>query len=273
MAKFGVIGVSFDHMHMGDLLREVSEHPDADIAAIFHPDRAKMQSAIEKFDIPEERIFTDLEACLSKTKADLAIVCSATAEHANTVEKIAPHGLNVLVEKPFAASVADARRMRDAMAGTGRRLAINWPLAWYRSHNTAKRLVDEGAIGDLIEVHFYDGNRGPLFHLADKVEVSPAEVERAEADILVVQEGGGWRQPARLSRLRRHARHLVPERRGAGRGDQRRRRDAGHRGGPALDHRLPLSARSFQVRDALGHADRPLDPAAAAEMRLRAGRD
>ena len=178
MAKFGVIGVSFDHMHMGDLLREVSEHPDADIAAIFHPDRAKMQSAIEKFDISEERIFTDLEACLSKTKADLAIVCSATAEHANTVEKIAPHGLNVLVEKPFAASVADARRMRDAMAGSGRRLAINWPLAWYRSHNTAKRLVDAGAIGDLIEVHFYDGNRGPLFHLADKVEVSPAEVER-----------------------------------------------------------------------------------------------
>ena len=44
-------------------------------------------------------------------------------------------------------------------------------------HNTAKRLIDEGAIGDLIEVHFYGGNRGPLFHLADKVEVSPEEVE------------------------------------------------------------------------------------------------
>jgi predicted dehydrogenase len=83
-----------------------------------------------------------------------------------------------MVEKPFAASVAEARRMRDAIAGTGRKLAINWPLAWYRSHNTAKRLVDEGAIGELIEVHFYDGNRGPLYHSADKVEVSPEEVER-----------------------------------------------------------------------------------------------
>jgi glucose-fructose oxidoreductase len=67
--------------------------------------------------------------------------------------------------------------MLAAMEGTGCRLAINWPLAWYRSHNTAKRLVDEGAIGDLIEVHYYDGNRGPLFHLADKVEVSAEEVE------------------------------------------------------------------------------------------------
>jgi glucose-fructose oxidoreductase len=177
VARHGVLGISFDHMHMGDLLREVAEHADAEIAGIYHTDRTKMEAAIQKFGIPPDRVFTDLEECLSKTRADLAIVCSATAEHANTVERIAPHGLNVLVEKPFAASAVDARRMMKAMQDAGR-LAINWPLAWYRSHNTAKRLVDEGAIGDLVEVHFYDGNRGPLFHLADKVEVSPDEVER-----------------------------------------------------------------------------------------------
>ena len=177
MAKHGVLGISFDHMHMGDLLRQVAEHPDAEIAGIFDPDRKRMETAIARFGIPQDRVFDDLEACLSKTTADLAVVCSATAEHANTVERIAPHGLHVVVEKPFAASVADARRMIKAMEGTGRRLAVNWPLAWYPSHNTAKRLIDEGAIGDLIEVHFYDGNRGPLFHLADKVEVSLDEVE------------------------------------------------------------------------------------------------
>jgi glucose-fructose oxidoreductase len=143
-----------------------------------------MASAIETFAIPKDRVFTDLDACLAHTRADLAIVCSATAEHANTVRKLAPAGLNVLVEKPFAASVADARAMIAAMAGTGKRLAVNWPLAWYPTHNTAKRLIDEGAIGDLIEVHFHDGNRGPLFHLADKVEVSPEEVER--------QKPGSW---------------------------------------------------------------------------------
>ncbi len=176
-AKHRVLGINFDHMHMGDLLREVFNHPDAKIAGIFHPDRARMQSAIENFAIPEERVFTDLEACLSTAGADLAIVCSATAEHANTVEAIAPHGLNVLVEKPFAASVSDARRMIAAMQKSGGRLAINWPLAWYPSHVTAKGIVDDGTIGELIEVHYYDGNRGPLYHLADKVVVSPEEVE------------------------------------------------------------------------------------------------
>jgi predicted dehydrogenase len=175
--KYGVLGISFDHMHMGDLLRQVAEHPDAEIAGIFDPDRSRMANAIATFGIPEERVFTDLEACLANTKADLAILCVATAQHADYVEKIAPHGLHVMIEKPFAANVSDARRIIKAMEPTGRKLAINWPLAWVASHVTAKRLLDEGAIGELTEFHYYGGNRGPLFHLADKVEVSPEEVE------------------------------------------------------------------------------------------------
>lgn len=178
MAKHRVIGLSFDHMHMGDLLREVFEHPDAEIVGIFDPDRARMGSAIDNFNVPQTSVFTDLETCVRAADADLAIVCSAPADHADYVERLAPFSLHVFVEKPFAANIADARRMLAAMAGTGKRLAINWPIAWYPCHVTAKRLVDEGAIGDLIEFHFYDGNRGPLFHLADKVEVPPDEVER-----------------------------------------------------------------------------------------------
>ena len=38
MAKHGVLGINFDHMHMGDLLRAVAAHPDAEIAGIFDPD-------------------------------------------------------------------------------------------------------------------------------------------------------------------------------------------------------------------------------------------
>ena len=178
MAKFRIAGISFDHMHMGDLLRMTHEHPDAEIAAIFDPDRARMQSAIDTFGIPEDRVFTDFDACMKAGPYDIAILCAATADHAGYTERLAPHDLHVVVEKPFAASVADARRMMAAMEATGRQLIINWPLRWVESHVTAKRLIDEGLIGDLIEVHFYDGNRGPLYHLADKVEVTPEEVER-----------------------------------------------------------------------------------------------
>lgn len=180
MARWRVAGINFDHMHMGDLLREVHQHPEAEIVGIYDKDFARMAGAIANFSIPAERVFTDLDACIETTKPDLVIVCAATAEHADHVERVARHGVHVLVEKPFASSLADADRMIAAMKSAGRQMAINWPLAWYPSHNTAKRLIDDGAIGDVIEVHYYDGNRGPLYHLADKVEVTPEEVEASK---------------------------------------------------------------------------------------------
>ncbi len=177
MAPLRVVGISFDHMHMGDLLRLVHDHPGAEIAGIFDPDPAKMAGAVANFAIPADRVFTDFDACMG-VKPDLAILCAATADHAAYTERLAACGVHVFVEKPFAASIADARRMVAAVAPTGKLLAINWPLAWVPSHVTAKRLIDQGMIGRLNEVHFYDGNRGPLYHLADKVAVTPEEVER-----------------------------------------------------------------------------------------------
>jgi predicted dehydrogenase len=179
MSRFRVVGINFDHMHMGDLLRQVHDHPDAEIAGICDADLARMAGAIANFAIPPERVFTDVAACMAM-KPDLVILCPATADHGRYVEMVAPYGCNILVEKPFAASLADADRMIAACAASGARMAVNWPLAWYPSHNTAKRLIDQGAIGELCEVHFYDGNRGPLYHLADKVAVTDEEVRQAK---------------------------------------------------------------------------------------------
>jgi predicted dehydrogenase len=177
MARHRVVGINFDHMHMGDLLRQVHDHPDAEIAGICDADPARMAQAIANFAIPPERVFTDVAACMA-TSPDLVILCPATADHARYVEMVAPFGRNIVVEKPFAASLADADRMIAACKASGARLAINWPLAWYPCHVTLKRMIDDGVIGRVREVHFYDGNRGPLYHLADKVEVTAAEVER-----------------------------------------------------------------------------------------------
>lgn len=176
MAKFRILGISFDHMHMGDLLRQVHDHPQAEIVGLYDPDPARMAQAVQTFAIPPDRVFTDLDACLA-TPADLAILCSTPAAHADHTDRLAARGLHVFVEKPFAANAADARRMIAAMDRAGKLLVVNWPLVWVPAHVTAKRLVDQGMIGTLREVHFYDGNRGPLYHLADKVAVSPAEVE------------------------------------------------------------------------------------------------
>jgi glucose-fructose oxidoreductase len=95
------------------------------------------------------------------------------------------------VEKPFAASLADADRMIAAVQATGRELIINWPLRWVASHVTAHRLIREGLIGEVMEVHYYDGNRGPLFHGADKVEIEPTAAMKQQSWWYQRESGGG----------------------------------------------------------------------------------
>ncbi len=190
MAPYRIAGINFDHMHMGDLLRMAHEHPNAEIVGICDDDPARMQSVITNFSIPAERVFTDIDRCMQESKPDIVVLCPATARHGEYVEKVAPYETHILVEKPFAASLAEADRMIAAVAKTGKTLVINWPLAWYPPHITSKRLISEGVIGDVREVHYYDGNRGPLWHGADKIEIEPT-VERKAASWFYKQDQGG----------------------------------------------------------------------------------
>lgn len=175
MKTWKIAGINFDHMHMGDLLRLVHEHPNAEICGVCDSERERMQEAITNFSIPDEKVFTDVDACMKDTKPDIVILCPATGDHAEYVEKVAPYGVHVLVEKPFAGSLADADRMIEAMNKSGRKIMINWPLRWVPSHVMTKRLIDDGVIGAVQQVHYYNGNRGPLRHGADKIEKEPGE--------------------------------------------------------------------------------------------------
>lgn len=162
-----LVGISFDHMHMQRLLEQAARHPSAEVAGVFDPDPLRMAGTIETLQLPDAAVFTDYQQCLEVTSPDIVILCSATATHGEWVKRIAPYGVNVLVEKPFAASLTEADEMIDAMAESGKQLIVNWPMAFYRSHVTSKRLIDEGVIGDVIEVHYNGGNRGPLHPRTD----------------------------------------------------------------------------------------------------------
>ena len=192
MAKiWKVVGMEFSHMHMGDLLRCVHDHPHAEVSAIFDPKPARMSEAQSNFHLRDEQLYSDYKRCLEEIKPDLIILCPPTAEHALWVERVAPYGAHILVEKPFAQSVADADKMIAAMQAFGKELIINWPLRWVESHVTTHRLIQEGLIGDIIEVHYYNGNRGPLYHGADKVEQEPSAEAKQQSWWYSEKEGGG----------------------------------------------------------------------------------
>lgn len=165
MKTWRVAGINFDHMHMPTLLGYVADHPWAQIVGICHEVRQKMLPMADQFQIPSESIYTDYEKCLRQTEPDIVLLCPATATHGLWTQRIANHGrgYHIIMEKPFAATLAEADKMISSVAITGKQLAINWPLAWYPCHVTTKRLISEGLIGEVIEVHYYDGNKGDTF--------------------------------------------------------------------------------------------------------------
>lgn len=190
-ARFRIAGINFDHFHMGDLLRMAHEHPHAEIVGISDEQPERMREAQKNFGIPLENIFTDYRACLEKTKPDLVILCPAAAHHGLWTERVAEYGVHIVVEKPFASSLAEADAMVAAQAKSGKLLAINWPSRWQPNYITAKRLVDEGTIGEVTNVHYYGGNRGPLYHGADKTEKIPTAEEKAASWFYHRSAGGG----------------------------------------------------------------------------------
>lgn len=183
--------VGFSHMHVGDQIRATLEHPDAELVGVWDPDESLVTPLLGEFGISADLVFDNVTHLMSGSAPDIVIVCSTTADHLALVEELGPYGVHILLEKPFALSLADADRMIAAVSEAGS-LSVNWPLAWYPSHRTTQRLIAEGRIGKVREIHYYDGNRGPLHHVHDKREVAgPEVVEAKNASWWYSPENGG----------------------------------------------------------------------------------
>ena len=192
MKRWKVAGINFDHVHMGDLLRYVHEHPRAEIVGISDEQPARMEEAVRKLGIPRANAFADYRECLEKTRPDVVILCPAASKHGEWVKKVAPYGPHIMVEKPFAASLKEADVMVKAMPKNST-LMINWPLQWVGSHCKSYELISKGVIGEVLNVWHIGGNRGPLFHGADKDEKTPEQVakEKPHSWFYKKAHGGG----------------------------------------------------------------------------------
>ncbi|OYW73228.1 MAG: glucose-fructose oxidoreductase [Verrucomicrobia bacterium 12-59-8] len=98
--KWRIAGINFDHFHMGDLLRQTSEHPNAEIVGICDEQPARLVDATRHFSLAPHQVFTDYRACMEQTKPDIVILCPAASNHGDWVSKIAPFGTHIIMEKP-----------------------------------------------------------------------------------------------------------------------------------------------------------------------------
>lgn len=185
-----IVGIGFDHMHIGDQLATARDHPEAEVVGVLDHSRERPRTVIDDLglDVPIE---TDFDRLIQQCAPDVAFVCSTTAEHPEWVSRLAAAGVHMIVEKPMADSLEAADQMAADAKSAGVVLAVNWPQAWIASHRTAKRLVEHGAIGRIEQIHYYGGNRGPLFHSHGKAELHPSTADKAESWWYAAEAGGG----------------------------------------------------------------------------------
>ncbi|MET3805992.1 glucose-fructose oxidoreductase [Nakamurella sp. UYEF19] len=190
-AAYRVAVIGFAHMHAGDQIKQIMGQPAAQLVGVWDTETARRDAVSDDLNVPTDVRYEDLNHLIDQADPQIAIVCSTTGEHTELVELLAPRGIHVILEKPFALTLEDADRMINAADSNDTLLAVNWPLAWYPAHFTTQRLIAEGMIGDVIEVHYYDGNRGPLEHEHGKKDLGKASLEKKSASWWYSPEFGG----------------------------------------------------------------------------------
>lgn len=174
MAKTYRVGaIGFAHMHINNVLALFADHPQVELVACADtvPDRPELRKgpytrqwnlehALEDLGVP--KAYDRYHEMLEKEKFDIIICCSENARHPEVVEACAKAGVNVCVEKPMAMSMTDALRMARAAQAAQTTLIVNWPMTWNPAARMAKKLIDGGAIGRVLEVKFRGGHTGPL---------------------------------------------------------------------------------------------------------------
>ncbi|HZD77745.1 MAG TPA: Gfo/Idh/MocA family oxidoreductase [Acidobacteriaceae bacterium] len=126
---FAIIGVgAFGSSHLR-VIRELSAAAGDTVrlAAIVESDSGRRQAL--QADLPQACLFPDIDACLAARAAGqielhAASICAPTSAHAAIAGALLQSGIDVLVEKPIAASLAEADALVDLAARHHRILQV-----------------------------------------------------------------------------------------------------------------------------------------------------
>lgn len=198
----------------------VGATPGMVLRAVVSRDPAKVHA-----DLPGMDVVPDIDMLLARPGIDLVIVCSPDELHADHAIAALQAGKHVLVDKPFATSLADARRVAAAAEASGRVLTIFQNRRWDADFRTLRRLIAEGRLGEIVqfESHFdrwrptpattwKDARAAGIWqdlgpHLVDQALCLFGMPEGISADIAALREGAA--SPDYFHVVLRYPRHRV----------------------------------------------------------------
>lgn len=131
--RMGVAGAgAFGRNH----LRVAAASAKAELAAVYDPDTERVRAAAAEFGAVPCASLEELAA-----RCDAAVVAAPTTAHAETACRLMEAGLDVLVEKPMAATLDEARRMIETADRRGRILQVGHLERFNPAVEAARRIL------------------------------------------------------------------------------------------------------------------------------------
>jgi predicted dehydrogenase len=144
------------------MLPSLSGRSDVKLVGIVEADQKLAAIYAERFHIDRSLFFPTLDALRATTKVEAVATFTSTYDHRRVVEMCAPLGIDVMMEKPLAVSMADARAIAAAAEKGGIEVVVNYETTWYRSTQGAYDFVNnQHGIGDIRKIVVRDGHQGP----------------------------------------------------------------------------------------------------------------
>src|SRR5579862_4473281 len=154
-----LIGLSHDHAF--GFIPKFKDKTDAVLVGIVETNPDLIQRYTKQFHLDAALFYPSIDALLAKTNVQAVAAFGNVPEHLQVVKECAPHGIDVMMEKPFALNVKQAREMGDLAKKHGIQLVINYETTWYPGNQEAFQMVQRGQIGELRKIVVHDGHNGP----------------------------------------------------------------------------------------------------------------
>lgn len=132
--------------HAGFLAR----HPRTTLVAGCDLDAGRRARFSTDWGVPASRVYADYRELLAVERPEFVSIATYTDSHAAIGIAAARSGARIILcEKPLARTVDEGRSLLEVCRAEGVLLAVHHERRWSRQHRLARRLIQEGAIGEL----------------------------------------------------------------------------------------------------------------------------
>jgi predicted dehydrogenase len=154
--------VGLVHVHVAGFLPNALKNPDIQLVGIVEPDQKLSAAYAKRFHLSTNLFYASLADLLAKTNAQAVATFTSTFDHKRVVEECAPHGIDVMMEKPLAVNMAHARAIAAAAKKGNIKVIVNYETTWYPANTVAYQMaVDQNKLGELRKIVVHDGHQGP----------------------------------------------------------------------------------------------------------------